>query len=222
MRVLAIGDIHGCSKALVALADTVKFRPDDRIVTLGDYVDRGPNSAAVLDWLIARSKTNELIPLRGNHEIMMLRARNDESQIKEWLANGGDKTLASYSPFDDEGKLADVPDEHWEFIENQCRDWYETESHFFVHANAYADMSLNEQPEFMLFWEQFENPSPHQSGKIMVCGHTPQKTGLPKNLGHAICVDTWAHGQGWLTCLDVTSGHYWQANQNGEQRTDWL
>ena len=222
MRVLAIGDIHGCFQALVALADAAQITSDDLIVGLGDYVDRGPNSAAVLDWLVTRSKTDALIALRGNHESMMLRARDDPSQIRIWLANGGDATLASYSPCGDFGKFDDVPDAHWNFLENGCRDWYETESHFFVHANAYADMALDEQPEYMLFWEQFDDPLPHQSGKIMVCGHTAQKSGRPKDLGHAICIDTWAHGQGWLTCLETATGRYWQANQRGEQRSEYL
>lgn len=159
MRVLAIGDIHGCFQALVALAEAVKFRPDDLIVTMGDCIDRGLNSAGVLDWLIARSKTNKLVALRGNHEVMMLRARDDASQIREWLANGGDATLASYSPLGDEGKLIDVPDEHWNFIENECRNWFETDSHFFVHANAYPDMDLDEQPEFMLFLGAVQRPA---------------------------------------------------------------
>jgi serine/threonine protein phosphatase 1 len=207
---------------LVTLAEATRITPDDLIVTLGDYVDRGPNSYAVLNWVIAKSKTNTLVALRGNHELMMLRARTDPSQIKEWLANGGDATLASYSPLDDAGNIRDVPDEHWDFLENGCRDWYETETHFFVHANAYADVPLDEQPEFMLFWEQFNDPPPHQSGKIMVCGHTSQKSGRPKSLGHAICIDTWAYGKGWLTCLDVATGHYWQANERGERRSDVL
>ncbi len=222
MRVLAIGDIHGCFQALVALADAARITPDDLIVMLGDYVDRGPNWYAVLDWVIANSKTNTLVALRGNHELMMLRAQADPSQMKEWLANGGDATLASYSPLGDAGTLRDVPDGHWDFLEKGCRDWYETQTHFFVHANAYADMALDEQPEFMLFWEQFNDPPPHQSGKIMVCGHTSQKSGRPKSLGHAVCIDTWACGQGWLTCLDVATGQYWQANQRGEQRSDLL
>jgi serine/threonine protein phosphatase 1 len=204
------------------MADAARITPDDLIVMLGDYVDRGPNSYAVLDWVIANSKTNTLVALRGNHELMMLRARTDASQMKEWLANGGDATLASYSPLGDAGTLRDVPDGHWDFLENGCRDWYETQTHFFVHANAYADMALDEQPEFMLFWEHFNDPPPHQSGKIMVCGHTSQKSGRPKSLGHAVCIDTWACGQGWLTCLDVATGQYWQANQRGEQRSDVL
>jgi serine/threonine protein phosphatase 1 len=56
----------------------------------------------------------------------------------------------------------------------------------------------------------------------MICGHTSQKSGLPLNLGHTVCIDTFAHGGGWLTCLDVRTGLYWQANQNGGLRTDAL
>ena len=63
---------------------------------------------------------------------------------------------------------------------------------------------------------------PHCSGKVVVCGHTQQRSGLPLNLGHAVCIDTWAYGQGWLTCLDVLSGRIWQANQAGRVRTLWL
>ncbi len=222
MRILAIGDIHGCFRALTAVAKAASIVPADLIIALGDYVDRGPNSYAVLDWLIERAKSDSLIALRGNHEIMMLRARDDACQMQEWLANGGDATLSSYSPLGDQGTLHDVPEEHWAFLENGCRDWYETESHFFVHANAYTDIPLNEQPEFMLFWEQFNDPQPHESGKIMICGHTPQKSGRPTNLGHAVCIDTWAHGDGWLTCLDVATGRYWQANELGKTRTDYL
>ncbi len=53
----------------------------------------------------------------------------------------------------------------------------------------------------------------------MVCGHTHQPNGLPRNLGHAVCIDTWACGGGWLTCLDTGSGRFWQANQLGQTRT---
>jgi serine/threonine protein phosphatase 1 len=222
MRLLAIGDIHGCFRALVTLAEAAEITPNDRLVTLGDYVDRGPNSYAVLDWLIAQSKAGEMIALRGNHELMMLQAKSDPEKMADWLANGGDTTLASYSVLGGAGSLVDVPEGHWGFLEHACVDWYETDLHFFVHANAYPDMTLDEQPEYMLFWEQFDDPLPHQSGKIMVCGHTPQRSGRPKNLGHAICIDTWAHGQGWLTCLDVGTGRYWQANERAEKRTGML
>jgi serine/threonine protein phosphatase 1 len=222
MRYLAVGDIHGCFKALTTLAAFVPFQHDDTIITLGDYVNRGPETCAVLDWLIAYQRRANLVPLRGNHEIMMLEARDGDAAYQRWMACGGDATLASYSPFGDPGRLVDVPASHWEFLEKQTRGWFEVATHFFVHANAYPDCALAEQPEFMLYWESFEDPPPHVSGKVMVCGHTSQKSGLPRSIGHAVCLDTWACGKGWLTCLDVGSGRYWQANQRGETRSSWL
>lgn len=222
MRHLAVGDIHGCFTALTTLAAYVPFRADDCLITLGDYVNRGPNSCAVLDWLIDYRRKAHLIALRGNHEIMMLAARDNEESLQQWMDCGGKATLASYSPFDDAGKLADIPDEHWAFLENDLVAWHEIDTHFFVHANAYAEASLNDQPEFMLYWEGFDSPPPHESGKTMVCGHTSQKSGLPCNIGHAVCIDTWACGRGWLTCLDVLAGKYWQANENGQTRWAWL
>jgi Calcineurin-like phosphoesterase len=221
MRILAIGDIHSCSVALDALLDSVRPDASDLIVTLGDYVDRGPHSIGVIDRLVHLKKNTQVVPLCGNHEQMMLEARDDEGKFKEWLKNGGDATLASYSMLDDAGTLSDVHDNHWDFLA-ACVDWHETPTHFFVHANAYADYPLAEQPSYMLRWEKFDDPAPHMSGKVMVCGHTPQKGGVPRNIGHAVCIDTWAHGRGWLTCLDVTTGKVWQANQLGERRTSWI
>jgi serine/threonine protein phosphatase 1 len=223
VRYLAVGDIHGCFRALTALADYVPFSPDDVLITLGDYVDRGPDSYAVLDWLIARLGRGQLVPLRGNHDLMMLSARDSDAAFKEWLHNGGDTTLASYSPFGDAGRLADVPDEHWHFLEHETRAWFETDTHFFVHANAYPDLPLEDQPDFMLYWEQVRDQPPHRSGKVMVCGHTAQKSGLPLDLGHAVCIDTRVYGDGgWLTCLDVATGRFWQANESGETRVRLL
>jgi serine/threonine protein phosphatase 1 len=222
VRHLAVGDIHGCFKALTTLAAFVPFQPDDVLITLGDYVDRGPDSCAILDWLIDYHGKRKLVALRGNHELMMLAAWKHEEALPEWLASGGDATLASYSPFDDPDRFADVSDTHWEFLKAGTRGWYETKTHFFVHANAYPDCALEEQPDFMLYWEPFIYPPPHQSGKIMVCGHTPQKSGKPRSIGHAVCIDTGACKGGWLTCLDVGSGQYWQANQAGETRFNWL
>jgi serine/threonine protein phosphatase 1 len=221
MRHVAVGDVHGCLTALTSLVEFVELRADDVLVTLGDYVDRGPDSCAVLDWLIARQRRGTLVALRGNHEIMMLDARDSDEAMVTWKQVGGDAALASYSPFGDAGRLADVPDEHWQFLESTLP-YYETRAHFFVHANAYPDCPLAHQPDFMLYWESFDDPPPHESGKVMVCGHTPQRGGRPRSVGHAVCIDTWACGKGWLTALDVESGRYWQANQKGERRGGWL
>jgi serine/threonine protein phosphatase 1 len=72
---LAIGDVHGCFQALRTLAAAVPFGAEDVVVALGDYVDGGPDSCAVLDWLIAYARRGRLVALRGNHELMMLQAR---------------------------------------------------------------------------------------------------------------------------------------------------
>ena len=221
-RTLAIGDIHGCFNALQTLTEFAKIDGDDLVITLGDYVNRGPNSCAVLDWLIHHHSLGHLIPLRGNHEIMMLEARKDTKSMKRFVDVGGDTTLRSYSPFDDVGSLVDIPDGHWTFLETELFASHETENHFFVHANAYAEVPIDDQPEYMLYWEFFDDPPRHESGKIMICGHSSQKSGLPKSNGNAVCIDTWACGTGWLTCLDVNSGQLWQANESAETRRLFL
>jgi serine/threonine protein phosphatase 1 len=164
------------------------------------------------------STTHTLVTLRGNHDIMMSEARRDQESFARWIENGGDKTLRSYSPFeDDPGKLTDVPDSHWHFLD-ELEPYFEIGTHFFVHANAYPDIPLADQPDFMLYWEKFNDPPMHESGKIMVCGHTSQKSGLPLTNGNAICIDTFACGGQWLSCLHVESGVIWQANEEGETR----
>jgi serine/threonine protein phosphatase 1 len=218
MRLLAIGDIHGCFDALRGLESAVPILPTDMVITLGDYVNRGPQSAAVLEWLIARNATGQLIPLLGNHELMMLDARKGGGQLTDWLSVGGDATLRSYADAYRIKQLSDVPQRHWGFLLNDLQPYHETETHFFVHANAYPQYDLGVQPEYMLYWQHLDQPQPHQSGKIMICGHTSQKSGEIANYGHTICIDTWACGGKWLTCLDVATGEYWQANQQGEVR----
>lgn len=222
-RLLAIGDIHGCSQALDALLALVQPAAEDQIVVLGDYVDRGPDSKGVLDRMVALHEKGSLIALRGNHDWMMLDARKAElrrrasSSLMQWFACGGEETLASYR-----GSLLNVPPAHWDFLEQHCIDWYEAEKHFFVHADVEPGLALADQPLTVLHWQKLEHHSPHMSGKVMICGHTQQRSGKPLDLGYAICIDTWAYGEGWLTALDVHSRQVWQANQQGETRAGTL
>ncbi len=213
MRLFAIGDIHGCLNALTRLDREIEFRASDTVVTLGDYVDRGPDSRGVIDFLIGLRTRCNLVALRGNHEVMMLQARHDRAVRVDWLSCGGDKTLDSYAA----ATFDDVPESHWNFLESTVP-YHEAERDFFVHANALPDLDLAHQPDFMLYWEFFNDPPPHRSGRRMICGHSSQKSGLPLNLGHAVCIDTFAHGGGWLTCLDVLADVYWQASPAGEIR----
>jgi serine/threonine protein phosphatase 1 len=214
LRILAIGDIHGCSRALDALLAVVQPTPNDLLITLGDYVDRGSDSMGILERLLEMDRTLRLVPLRGNHEEMMLQGRTGVDR-RMWLRSGGDATLESYGctrPYDSD--IDPVPAQHYEFMEQRCRTWYETERHFFVHASVLPDFPLSEQPESMLLWERLDGPVKHISGKTMICGHTRQTSGLPWNLGTTICIDTGAYSRlGWLTCLEVQTGQVWQANE---------
>jgi serine/threonine protein phosphatase 1 len=221
--IFAIGDIHGCSRALDALLAAARPTQDDLIVTLGDYVDRGLDSAGVIDRLIRLSSTHRLVALRGNHEEMMMDARRDHDYLELWKRCGGESALMSYAPEEDAPGLECVPEAHWRFLDQTCRDIWVERDHFFVHGGVDANLPLDGQSPAVMHWQTFPGEQrPHVSGKVMVCGHTPQKSGAPAVLPHAICIDTGAGHAGWLTCLEVVSRRVWQANERGEVREAML
>ena len=112
-RIIAIGDIHGHSDALASLVRLINPQPDDTLVFLGDYIDRGPDSKGVLNQLIELADRCRLVPLKGNHEEMMLGAREGRSDFKFWMTFGGDFALESYGP---DQSLRLVPRQHWAFL----------------------------------------------------------------------------------------------------------
>jgi len=215
MRTLAIGDIHGCCTALLALLDEVKPRPDDQLIFLGDYIDRGPDTRAVLETLIRRQVAGQWIFLRGNHENMMLEAREHFIEAKLWQECGGLETLRSYRAEGRPDWEQAIPESHWNFLA-QTKPYYETATHIFVHACLDPDLDLAEQTDEMLYWEFFEQIRPHKSGKVVVCGHTPQTLGRVRDVGFAVCIDTGVGNGAWLTCYDTATRQCWQANQHGK------
>jgi serine/threonine protein phosphatase 1 len=221
-RIIAIGDVHGCFVALEALLAMIDLKDNDLLVTLGDYVDRGPDSKRVLDRLIELYDAGRLVPLRGNHELMMLRARDSVADERFWRNYGGDDALDSYGPEDRASRLQDVPDRHWRFIATDCQDWHETDKFIFAHAGVHPLRPMDQQIEDDLFWRPLTDSGPHFSGKTVICGHSVQQSGLPKHLGHTICIDTGAYCQGWLTALEVQTQEYWQASDFGETRRGTL
>lgn len=216
-RTLAVGDIHGCRAALETLLAIIQPSAADTVVTLGDYVDRGPDARGVVEMLLRLERACQLIPLLGNHEQMLLEAADDEDTLTTWLMYGGLETLTSYGLARNAYTRETIPAAHRDFFA-RCRAWYETETHLFVHAGVEAHLPLEEQKLDVLRWDRLRDYGPHASGKTVICGHTRQINGLPLNLGHTICIDTWVYGEGWLTCLDVATRRYWQANQRGESR----
>ncbi len=220
MRLLAIGDIHGCLGPLNDLLACVLPTPDDTLILLGDYVDRGPDTRGVLNRIHQLKQERTVVCLQGNHEIMMLAARyGDRSDRKMWLSVGGMQALGSYGSAPGlSGSLEDVPPDHWHLLKHGLVDYHETEQFIFVHAGVSTDTPMDQQPDNMLFWEFLPVAMRHESGKTVICGHSSQKSGVPKVVPGAVCIDTYVHGGGWLTCLDALSGHYWQVDVFGRQR----
>ncbi|MBI2191148.1 MAG: serine/threonine protein phosphatase [Planctomycetes bacterium] len=216
-RLIAIGDIHGCLKALDTLLEMVAPESGDRLVFLGDYGDRGPDTRGVIDRLLAIRAKHQAVFLMGNHDALMLSVRSDAHDLMAWLSFGGDKTLESYRPPKEGLDLKHVPDSHWAFLQS-CADFHETDSHIFVHGAVEPHLPLARQDSEHLLWQKLQKPQPHISGKTVVCGHTAQKSGLPLDLGHTVCIDTYVYGSGSLTALDVDAGSIWQASQTGIRR----
>jgi serine/threonine protein phosphatase 1 len=221
-RTIAIGDIHGCLAALDALLDAIAPQAEDTIVTVGDYVDRGPDSRRVLDRLLALAQRCRLVPLLGNHDQMMLLVCDGRLElVGDWLLFGGDATVASYGgrvPLNGPLKPL-VPLAHLEFL-RACRMFYASDRHLFVHANYAADVPLEKQEPDTLLWESLKRrlPGPHYSGKVAIVGHTAQKSGEVLDVGYLKCIDTCCYGSGFLTALDVETGQLWQADKKGKLR----
>ena len=163
MRTLAIGDIHGCLAPLKQLWEIIDPQPEDRIIFMGDYVDRGPECKAVIDFLIGLQQQDLNITfLSGNHEEKFALSRIDHTDLAHWLdVWGGVETLESYGP----NGMDDVLESHWEFVRT-CKPYVETDTHIFVHANLEADVPLHEQLPFTIIHKKFGTPEPHMSGKI--------------------------------------------------------
>jgi serine/threonine protein phosphatase 1 len=221
MRTLAIGDIHGCHVALTVLLAQVQFRPDDTLVFTGDYIDRGPASSLVIDELLGLHKSCSPVFLRGNHEQMLLGARGDSLKTNLWRSFGGVETMFSYGAKFRKDWESAIPDSHWKFFERTVN-YLETDTHIFVHASVEPELEMKDQSDSLLHWGLFEWMRPHKSGKKIVCGHTVQMSGQIKDVGFAVCIDTGAAMGGWLSCLDVKTGKYWQANERGKTRSGEL
>ncbi len=177
---IAIGDIHGCAKTLaVLLADLdAKFGTSVEYVFLGDYVDRGPDSHSVIDQCIEFSSTHSCIFIRGNHDLMMLKAfekGGSKALMNNWLRFGGDETMASYK--------CEVPKEHFDFLE-QTVIFLDTEEYFFVHASAPTSVTIAEgmrqkDAETSYLWgREHVDKTDLPWEKPVVFGHTPFKVPL--------------------------------------------
>jgi len=214
LRIYAIGDVHGRFDLLEAMAakiaDDLSASPAERTleIFIGDYIDRGPQSREVVEWLIATLPlANERICLLGNHEDLLLQALADPDGLANWLFNGGDATLASYGVTRLPASLkamwdacaGAIPPRHQAFLGDLPRT-VEFGSYLFVHAGVDPTRPLNDQDPQDLVWirEPFLSAKV-DFGRIIVHGHTPVvEVDIRKN---RINIDTGAVFTGHLTCL---------------------
>lgn len=213
LRVYAVGDVHGRLDLLTALQSAIDEDmdahpgPDCIEIYLGDYVDRGPQSAGVLDALMERGRTRRTVFLSGNHESVMLDALVSQEAFSRWLRMGGLETVLSYvmpQPGLDEGQLwlawrNAMQPEHVAFL-RQLATNFVCGNYVFVHAGLRPGLALEEQrPEDMMWIRGEFLECPDWFGHCVVHGHTPKKD--PEVLGNRINIDTGAYATGHLTCL---------------------
>jgi serine/threonine protein phosphatase 1 len=234
----AVGDVHGCLEALLELehrilADAREVAGEKWIVHLGDYIDRGPRSAQVIDHLLAAPPAGfQRICLRGNHEAMMLAALADPANIEPWLALGGDRTMQSYgvsaaqiealsrrsrAPTALQALRAHVPDEHVTFL-HELATVLSVPGYIFVHAGLRPGIALLAQAEADMLWirDEFIGAA-HDFGAVVVHGHTPVQE--PFASAHRICIDTGCFMTGRLTALRVDAGGGVRFVQSGHALT---
>ena len=215
-----VGDIHGCVDELRRLIETLPLARDDRLVFLGDYIDRGPDSSGVVSYLISLQKQRndfELVFLKGNHEDMLLSYLGLNGQHGDmFLINGGKATLASYGltadRFSAPQALLAIPAEHLHFFEGLER-YYSMDSFLCVHAGIHPQKSLAEQTDEDLFW--IRNAfifNSHGLPYTVLFGHTPQAAVL-YDLPYKVGLDTGLVYGNMLTCLDVDEKVLYQINR---------
>jgi serine/threonine protein phosphatase 1 len=216
--IYAVGDIHGRDDLLAdvhAAIDDDAFDIQDMQVEvyLGDYVDRGDNSAAVLDRLIERAALRNSIFLRGNHEAIFQSFLERQLSIDEWRQFGGIETCISYGcdpallrPGVSSSEAAEllmprVPAQHLAFLAT-LQDSFVIGDYFFVHAGVRPGLPLGAQSPKDLHWirEGFLDYA-GSFGKIIVHGHSPVKS--PEFRVNRINIDTGAFATNRLTCLKL-------------------
>jgi serine/threonine protein phosphatase 1 len=219
IRIYAVGDVHGridlLDRVLLQIDKDLAASPPFRAIQvfLGDYIDRGPASRAVLDRLAGRIRSGETVFLKGNHETFVARFLEDPALLSDWRQYGGLETLISYGlrpPLNptrsEQLELAKVfktalPPAHLDFL-RRLRTSFSCGDFFFVHAGVRPGVPFSRQHEDDLLWiredfllheEKFE--------KIVVHGHTPVRE--PEIKSNRINIDTGAYATGRLTCVRI-------------------
>ncbi len=222
VRVVAIGDIHGQLDRLSNVMDQVEAyrqkKPvsQEHIIFLGDYSDRGPHSAPVVEYLCnrlkdAKNKPHQEIFLKGNHEELLLDALGGEPRrVDVWWRNGGKQSIESYlefsgQPLDNAGNQEQAlelfrtgfPPKHQKFYD-RLENMYQVGPLLFVHAGIRMDLPAKDQQEEDLYWIRgpFLNWRGLQKDYLVVHGHTITPNFKPEIRPHRIGLDTGSYRAG--------------------------
>jgi serine/threonine protein phosphatase 1 len=228
MRTYVVGDVHGRCNQLKALIGSLDYDPKhDRIIFLGDLIDRGEDSPGVVNYVLElQAKSPNLICLRGNHEQMLLDLIEFGDLL--WLVpeNGGALTIAQYGCkyIEETSTLSlQIPMAHLDFF-NSMQPYFEDENAYYVHASLSCGKHPSECDEETLRWKRDPEFFKNYNGKPCFFGHTPTRY-LPTNgnrkisdvyiCGSAIGVDTGCGPEDPLSCVHVETFMVHQAFVDG-------
>jgi len=225
-RLIAIGDVHGCFKTLrTLLEEQVKPVQTDTLIFLGDYIDRGPGSKQVIDYIMHLQEQGlRTILLRGNHEQTLLDALHYEKERKGWFTSsknnifnswyekfGGRETFQSYGI----SSIKDFPQNH-EIWLSDLKFYHKTDHYFFVHAGFnFSEADILSDTDSMLWIREFDYDASKAGNRKIVHGHVPvtleflKECIAHKNLGFIPldtgCVYKEKPGMGYLSAFDLTN-----------------
>ena len=213
MNKYAIGDLHGCSKTFRKLVtDVIKLKKTDELYCLGDYVDRGPDSKGVIDFILElREQGYTVYTLRGNHDQMMMDSGNNRENFRHWVQNGGSATLKSFGI-----ESYDQLDSKYKTFFYETQYYLETGKYILVHAGLnFKDDDPFQDTHSMMWIRGFRVDENKLAGRIIVHGHTPLPlevilTQADQNVIDLDggCVYRQLTGMGYLVALNLNSGEF--------------
>jgi serine/threonine protein phosphatase 1 len=209
-RFFAVGDIHGCYDKLRDVMHQIPIDwQNDKLVFIGDYIDRGPDSFKVVDYLInLKERYPGIVFLKGNHEDMLIDYLDGRDRLT-YLYNGGQLTLDSYLRQSGGSAEFPIPPHHLQFYKALVL-YYETDDYIFVHAGLKKNVPLEQQDTEDMLWirEKFIH-SRNTFGKRIVFGHTPFEK--PLVTADKIGIDTGAVYGNMLTCVQLPEEVFYYA-----------
>jgi serine/threonine protein phosphatase 1 len=220
-RLFAISDIHGCFEAFHRLVTNhIQLTKSDRLILLGDYIDRGPNSKEVVDFIIDLIDTGfDVIPLCGNHEAMLMDSSGNPDLLPLWLLNSGMETMNSFGIQD----INYIEKKYLDFFSGL--EYYKKETSFlFVHAGFNDFVTDPFSDKHGMIWEcrtLYENQLLRNN--IIIHGHRPKRIDYVEKLisenSKVIPIDTGCvyekeQGYGILSALDVGNMRLFSVENN--------